>query len=133
MSDDVNLLTHARVERLETDASGRSVSEVVLDRRGRYGGGGRMPVLMPVATPVTAPAWASESATPLPQESTEGGPQRELMRVGRNGVVDLGDDLARDPDISITGGASSVRLRGNDGDDELTGQGFGTGNATVLA
>jgi choline dehydrogenase-like flavoprotein len=31
----VSLLTHAKVERLETDASGRTVSRVVVDRRGR--------------------------------------------------------------------------------------------------
>jgi choline dehydrogenase-like flavoprotein len=38
----VTLRTHARVERLETDASGRSVTEVVVDRRGaeeRYSAG----------------------------------------------------------------------------------------------
>jgi choline dehydrogenase-like flavoprotein len=33
--DNVSLLTHARVERLETDASGRSVTGVVVDRKGR--------------------------------------------------------------------------------------------------
>src|SRR5918992_180882 len=32
--DNVTLLTHAKVERLETDASGRSVNRVMVDRRG---------------------------------------------------------------------------------------------------
>ncbi len=33
--DNVRLLTHAKVERLETDASGRTVTDVVVDRHGR--------------------------------------------------------------------------------------------------
>ena len=33
--DNVRLVTHARVERLETDPSGRTVTDVVVDRRGR--------------------------------------------------------------------------------------------------
>jgi hypothetical protein len=63
--------------------------------------------------------------------TVEGGPLRDDMRVGLNGAVDLGEDADRDPDISLTSGADSVRLRGNDGDDVLTGQGFGTGNALM--
>jgi hypothetical protein len=63
--------------------------------------------------------------------TVEGGPLRDNMRVGPNGAVDLGDDADRDPDITLTNGASSVFLRGNGGDDDLSGQGFGTGNVTA--
>ena len=34
--DNVKLLTHAKVVRLETDASGRSVTQVHVDRRGAH-------------------------------------------------------------------------------------------------
>jgi RTX calcium-binding nonapeptide repeat (4 copies) len=64
--------------------------------------------------------------------TVEGGPGHDEMRAGANGAVDLGDtDVDRDPDITMSAPAFSLRLRGNDGDDTLTGQGFGTGNATM--
>jgi hypothetical protein len=64
--------------------------------------------------------------------TVEGGAGHDEVRAGPNGAVDLGDtDIDRDPDILMPAGAFSLRLRGNDGDDTLTGQGFGTGNATM--
>jgi hypothetical protein len=75
---------------------------------------------------------ATNSSAAQATLTVEGGPGHDEMRAGANGAVDLGDtDVDRDPDILMPAGAFSLRLRGNDGDDTLTGQGFGTGNATM--
>jgi hypothetical protein len=75
---------------------------------------------------------ATNSAAAQATLTVEGGAGHDEMRAGANGAVDLGDtDIDRDPDIVMPAGAFSLRLRGNDGDDTLNGQGFGTGNATM--
>lgn len=63
--------------------------------------------------------------------TVDGAREPENMRVGLGGAVDLGNDIDTDPDIGVTAGANNVRLLGNGGDDVLSGQGFGTGNATM--
>jgi Ca2+-binding RTX toxin-like protein len=63
--------------------------------------------------------------------TVNGGSEPENMRVGPSGLVDLGNDIDRDPDIGVTAGAKVVQLVGNGGNDTLSGQGFGTGNAPI--
>jgi Ca2+-binding RTX toxin-like protein len=55
--------------------------------------------------------------------------ERDVYRVGANGLVDLGGD--GDADFSITAGATEVRLLGAGGPDILSGQSIADGVASV--